>query len=253
MRVIPLGVGGAFTDRFYHTNYLVEIPECRLLIDIGTTIRYSLLAAGYTAQDINAVVLTHFHSDHVGGLEEFSQRCRYMYQYRPTIYAMPDQVPLLASLFALHGAKPADYLNVTTVENPIVINNTGDAQYQLEYYSTIGLHAQVTSNYMISIRQKGRDNKAIRVVFTGDIGPIEKSELGRLVANPETVAVFHDCHTGSTPTPAHPSLEQMKDLYPLEQLGKIHVIHYSDNIDQYTDRIKGAGFKIAIQGEVIEW
>ncbi|MBP2626613.1 MAG: hypothetical protein H6Q68_1324 [Firmicutes bacterium] len=253
MRVIPLGVGGAFTDRFYHTNYLVEIPECRLLIDIGTTIRYSLLAAGYTAQDINAVVLTHFHSDHVGGLEEFSQRCRYMYQYRPTIYAMPDQVPLLASLFALHGAKPADYLNVTTVENPIVINNTGDAQYQLEYYSTIGLHAQVTSNYMISIRQKGRDNKAIRVVFTGDIGPIEKSELGRLVANPETVAVFHDCHTGSTPTPAHPSLEQMKDLYPLEQRGKIHVIHYSDNIDQYTDRIKGAGFKIAIQGEVIEW
>lgn len=87
MRVIALGVGGAFTDRFYHTNYLVEIPGCRLLIDAGTTLRYSLPAAGYTAKDISAVALTHFHSDHVGGLEEFCQRCRYLYQYSPVIYA----------------------------------------------------------------------------------------------------------------------------------------------------------------------
>ena len=253
MRVIALGVGGAFTDRFYQTNYLVEFPGCRVLIDAGTTLRYSLLAAGYTAQDINAVVITHFHSDHVGGLEEFSQRCRYMYQYRPMIYAMPDQVPLLASLFALHGAKPEDYLNVTTSENPIVIKDTGDTQYQLEYYLTTGLHAEVTSNYIVSIRRIGRGNKATRVVFTGDIGPVEKSELGRLVADPETVAVFHDCHTGSTPTPAHPNLEQMKEFYPLEQRGKIYVIHYGDNIDECTAYIKGAGFKVAIQGNAVEW
>jgi ribonuclease BN (tRNA processing enzyme) len=253
MRVIALGVGGAFTDQFYHTNYLVEIPGFRLLIDAGTTLRYSLLAAGYTAQDISAVILTHFHSDHVGGLEEFSQRCRYLYQYRPVIYAMPDQVSLLASLFALHGGNPNDYLKVITGENPIVINDMGDAQYQLEYYSTIGLHAEVTSNYMVGIRRISRGNKAIRVVFTGDIGAIEKSELGRIVADPETVAVFHDCHTGNIPTPAHPSLEQMKGFYPPELRSKIYVIHYGDNIAEFTERIKEAGFKVAIQRDAVEW
>ncbi len=253
MRVIALGVGGAFTEQFYQTNYLVEIPGVRLLIDAGTTLRYSLLAAGYTAQDISAVVLTHFHSDHVGGLEEFSQRCRYLYQYKPMLYAMPDQVSLLAGLFALHGANPNDYLKVITGENPIGISNMEDAQYQLEYHSTIGLHAEVTSNYMVGIRRIGRDNKAIRVVFTGDIGPIEQSELGRIVADPETVAVFHDCHTGNIPTSAHPGLGQMKSFYPPELRGKIYVIHYGDNIAEFSERIKEAGFKVAIQGEAVEW
>jgi ribonuclease BN (tRNA processing enzyme) len=255
MRVIALGVGGAFTDRFYQTNYLVDMPGYQLLIDAGTTLRYSLVAAGYTAKDISAIALTHFHSDHVGGLEEFSQRCRYLYQYRPTIYAMPDQVSLLTSLFALHGTKPGDYLNVKAIagEKPIVVCDTEDAQYQLEYYSTLGLHAEVTSNYIVCIRRIGSDNKAMRVIFTGDIGPIEKSDLGRLAADPETAAVFHDCHTGSKRTPAHPSLEQMTRFYPPEQRGKIYVIHYGDNIAEYTERIQGAGFKVAIQGEAVEW
>lgn len=253
MRVIALGVGGAFTDRFYHTNYMVEIPGCRLLIDAGTTLRYSLLAAGYTAKDVNAVVVTHFHSDHVGGLEEFCQRCRYLYQYRPVIYAMADQIPLLTGLFALHGAKPEDYLTVITGETPIIIGDSQDAQYQLEYYSTVGLHAQVTSSYVVGIRRIGSDNKAIRVIFTGDLGPIEKSALGWLAADPETVAIFHDCYTGSMPTPAHPSLEQMTKFYPQEQRGKIYCVHYGDNIAEYMTYIQEAGFKVAIQGEAVEW
>lgn len=252
MRVIALGVGGAFTDRFYQTNYLVEIPGCRVLIDAGTTLRYSLLAAGYTAKDISAVALTHFHSDHVGGLEEFSQRCRYIYQSRPTIYVMIDQIPILKSLFALHGAKPEDYLNVITGDNPIEIKETCEAQYHLEYYSTLGLHAEVTSNYILAIRRLGRDGKAIRVVFTGDIGPIEKSELGNLAADPETAAIFHDCHTGAMPTPAHPNLDQLEKVYQRELRNKIHLIHYGDNISECKERIKAAGFKIAVQGEAIE-
>lgn len=250
MRVRTLGVGGAFTDRFYHTNYVVEFPGCRLLVDAGTTLRYSLPTSGYMAKDINAVALTHFHSDHVGGLEEFSQRCRYLYQYKPIVYAMPDQIPLLSGLFALHGTQPEDYLHVTTVTQPIVIGSTPKEKYLLEYYSTQGLHAEVTSNYTIGIRRIDRQKKAVRVIFTGDIGPIEKSVLGRLVADPETVAVFHDCHTGRTPTPAHPSLRQIMSFYPPELYGKIHLIHYGDNIVEYTKSIQETGFKIAMQGEV---
>lgn len=253
MKVIALGVGGAFTDRFYHTNYIVEIPGFRLLIDAGTTLRYSLGAAGYQVTDIQAIALTHFHSDHVGGLEEFSQRCRYLYQHRPKIYVRPDQKALLTSLFALHGAKPEDYLAVTDAVHPVVFQDQGEAQYELEYYGTVGLHAEVTSNYILALRRSSQDNQAIRVVFTGDIGLIAQSELGRLVADSETVAVFHDCFTGKAATSAHPNLEQMKSLYSLEQREKIYVIHYGDDIDEYTDQILSAGFKIAVQGKTMEW
>lgn len=253
MRVIPLGVGGAFTDKFYHTNYILEIPGYRMLIDAGTTLRYSLLAAGYTANDIDAVVITHFHSDHVGGLEEFGQRCRYLYHYRPILYAVTDQIPLLRSLFALHGARPEDYLDIKTAESPTILKVSDDVEYQLEYYSTVGLHAEVTSNYMVGIRRIGRDNKGIRIVFTGDIGPIEKSQLGRLTADPETIAVFHDCDTGATPNPSHPNLEKIANFYPVEQYGKIYCTHYGDNIAECMEHIKNNGLKVAIQGETVDF
>jgi ribonuclease BN (tRNA processing enzyme) len=252
VRVIPLGVGGAFTDKFYHTNYIVEIPGFRLLIDAGTTLRYSLSAAGYTAKDIDAVAITHFHSDHVGGLEEFAQRCKFMYKHRPTVYAMPDQIPLLTSLFALHGAKPEDYLKLSVSDSTIILKSSNDVQYQLEYYSTVGLHAGVTSNYMIGIRWVARD-KPRRIVFTGDIGTIEKSALGRLVGDSETAAVFHDCHTGAAPTFAHPTMEQIINFYPAEQLKKIYCIHYGDNIADCAEQIKAVGLKIAMQGESIDF
>lgn len=253
MKVTALGVGGAFTDRFYHTNYVVEIPDFRLLIDAGTTLRYSLSASGYEVTNINALALTHFHSDHVGGLEEFAQRCRYVYQHRPKIFVKSDQKGLLSNLFALHGAKPEDYLAVIEAQEPIVLKHTGEVQYELEYYTTVGLHAEVTSNYMIALRQISCDRKAKRIVFTGDIGLVEQSELGQLVADPETVAVFHDFYTGKSPTSAHPNLGQLTALYPQELRKKIYMIHYGDNIDEYKDEILCAGFKIAAQGITMEW
>jgi len=253
VRVIALGVGGAFTDRFYHTNYLVEVPGVRMLIDVGATLRYSLQAAGYAARDIDKVAITHFHSDHAGGLEEFAQRCRYLYQYRPAIYAMLDQIPLLKNMFALHGADIADYLDVIPVENPILITENNVGKYQLEYFSTQGLHATVTSNYIVSISRIDTGNGVTRVVFTGDIGPIEKSPLGKLVADPDTVAVFHDCYTGKMPTKDHPSLQQLAAFYPPEQRGKINLIHYGDNISDYAEYIRDLGFELAIQGEPITW
>lgn len=255
MQVRALGVGGAFTDRFYQTNYLVELSGFRLLIDLGSTLRYSLAAAGYTAKDIDAVALTHFHSDHVGGLEEFSQRCRYLYQYQPSIYVMPDQMSLLSNLFALHGTNPEDYLKVKVVTegNSIIIKAIEGIQYRLDYYSTLGLHAEVTSNYIVCIRRIDQENKTTRIVITGDIGAIEKSELEQLVADPETVAVLHDCSTAALPVSSHPNLEQMKRFYPSEQRCKIYVIHYGDNIDNWIDRIEDAGFQVAIQGAVIEF
>ena len=251
MRITAIGVGGAFTERFYHTNYVVEIPGLRMLIDAGTTLRYSLRAAGYTVKDIDRIVITHFHSDHVGGLEELAQRCRYLYQHRPSIYVMADQFPLLESLFALHGTKIEDYLNIINTEKQIAIADSDEGQFQLEYYSTRGLHATVTSNYIISLRRLDKYNKSSQVIFTGDIGPIEQSVLGSLVADPDTVAVFHDCYTGKVPTRDHPSLEQLEKFYPPEQRSKIYLIHYGDNILGYAEYIRNTGFKLAIQGVTV--
>ncbi len=70
MKIYPLGVGGAFTKSNYHNNYIIQLDEKYMLIDAGTTLRYSLQEAGFNYSDIHFVFISHLHFDHVGGLEE---------------------------------------------------------------------------------------------------------------------------------------------------------------------------------------
>lgn len=57
--------------QFYFTPTLVNTGEQRILFDTGLSAAQTvpvLEAAGYTAGDIDIVVITHMHGDHIGGL-----------------------------------------------------------------------------------------------------------------------------------------------------------------------------------------
>lgn len=71
MELIALGVGDAFSARFYSTCLLVTSGDTRLLIDCPHPIRKVLAesAPGIDLPDLDAVVLTHLHGDHCSGLE----------------------------------------------------------------------------------------------------------------------------------------------------------------------------------------
>src|SRR5205823_3759526 len=54
----------------YNSNLLIETPDGkRLLLDCGADARHSLHRLGYDYKDIDAVYISHLHSDHIGGLE----------------------------------------------------------------------------------------------------------------------------------------------------------------------------------------
>ena len=64
-----LGTGDAFSAGGRHmAAYLIESPEGSLLLDCGPTILASLNRHGLSAEPIDAVLLSHFHGDHFGGL-----------------------------------------------------------------------------------------------------------------------------------------------------------------------------------------
>jgi len=73
MKLTPLGVGDAFSGRYYSACMLLEHDGCRLLIDCPHPLRKMLVEAelGLDLPDIDAVVLTHLHADHCSGLESF--------------------------------------------------------------------------------------------------------------------------------------------------------------------------------------
>jgi ribonuclease BN (tRNA processing enzyme) len=76
LSILPLGVGDAFSARFYSSCLLVEAEGARLLVDCPHPIRKILREATAATTpvdvgDIDAVVLTHLHADHCSGLEGF--------------------------------------------------------------------------------------------------------------------------------------------------------------------------------------
>ena len=64
-----LGTGSAFTLKNYQTNTIIELNNKKLLIDAGTDIRWALQEQELSYKDIDALYLSHAHSDHIGGVE----------------------------------------------------------------------------------------------------------------------------------------------------------------------------------------
>lgn len=74
-RIIFLGVGGWISDpRLGHTSILIESSSGEvILLDAGEGVYAKLKNFGYDVDDINYVVITHGHGDHVLGLPTLVQ------------------------------------------------------------------------------------------------------------------------------------------------------------------------------------
>jgi hypothetical protein len=111
MKIKFLGVGNFFTMSNFHSNMLLETKGCKLLIDCGTDIRFSLRDAGESVNDIDAVYISHVHADHAGGLEWLAYARYFMpsLKGRPFLYAHPSVLALIrtqmGAAMALRGLK----------------------------------------------------------------------------------------------------------------------------------------------------
>jgi ribonuclease BN (tRNA processing enzyme) len=72
MKVTVLGTGTSVPSlRRNSSSYLVVTERQKTLVDIGPSVVRRLLEFGYTTNDIDLIVLTHFHVDHTADLSTF--------------------------------------------------------------------------------------------------------------------------------------------------------------------------------------
>ena len=120
LRLLPLGIGNAFSAVSYSTCLALEADGCWLLIDCPHPIRKMMReAAAAAAVDldaaaVHAVVLTHLHADHVSGLEGLAFYSRFLLDRKLRLVAHPSVSEHLWSGHlaagmqrAKHGAGPA--------------------------------------------------------------------------------------------------------------------------------------------------
>lgn len=74
-----IGTGSAFATSLYQTNFLIIKGDYHILVDFGMTGPAALLnTAGLKASNIETVLPTHSHADHVGGIEYLGLMNRYV-------------------------------------------------------------------------------------------------------------------------------------------------------------------------------
>lgn len=121
LRLLPLGVGDAFTERYFTQCLAVESEGAWLLVDcphpIRRMIREGAAASGVDldAGRIAGVALTHLHADHSSGLEGLAYYSFFHGRRRLRLIVHPD---VAARLWEGHLAASMDQLMERVGEAP---------------------------------------------------------------------------------------------------------------------------------------
>lgn len=69
MRLHVLGCGDAFSSGGRnHTSFLLQTSNSHILVDCGASTPMALKRAGFSFNEIDYIIISHFHGDHYGGL-----------------------------------------------------------------------------------------------------------------------------------------------------------------------------------------
>ena len=110
-------------DKRLRCSALIETEHTRILIDTGPDFRQQMLTQPF--QKIDAVLLTHIHYDHVGGIDDLRPFCQFgevnVYANEITCRALMQTVPYCFAEHRYPGA-PAILLHTLKPHEPLQVN-----------------------------------------------------------------------------------------------------------------------------------
>jgi ribonuclease BN (tRNA processing enzyme) len=163
-RVRFIGSGDSFgTGGRFQACILVDGDGYRFLLDCGATSLVALKRAGIDPGSIDAVLLTHFHGDHSGGVPYLILDGQFSKRERPLVIAGPPGVrDRMTAVF--EAALPTSSRNTQRFEVTYV--ELGEQTTRIGPLEVIGLpvaHLLETVPYGLRVRTDG-----LTIAYTGD-------------------------------------------------------------------------------------
>lgn len=227
MKLRMLGTGSAFAKAYYNNNALLETGGRTLMIDCGTTAPRALFELGIGFDTIDAILISHIHADHVGGLEEFAFQCKFKYRRKPVLYIAENLVGPLWENSLRGGLEQEgfhsidDYFDVRPLAPGIPVALIPGLRVELVHTS----HIPGKISYSILINDY--------FFYTADM-VFNRELLEQLINERGVSVIFHDCQLQS-PGVVHADLTKLLTL-PDELQRIIHLMHYDDDQPAYIGR-----------------
>jgi hydroxyacylglutathione hydrolase len=251
LELVFLGIGSAFSTRLFQSNFFVVKGGTHVMVDIGSRASIALARAGLSPLDIENLVPTHSHADHIGGMEELCLEARYAAprvkgcrpgDYRPVLLTSADYAPILWDASLRGGLEYSevnrsggrmslsDYVEprlgkpLDGYDRPVYHHLVGDGEHAIDLKLVRTNHIPDSSRnwstafYSIGVLVDDR------ILVSGDtmFDPRLIEEFGS-----EADVVFHDCQdfTGGV----HASYDELLTL-PAELRAKMLLYHLPDGL-----------------------
>lgn len=246
LSVLFIGTGSAFSKRYFQTNVLVVKGEDHLLIDCGTLCPYALEKNyGLELKNIDNLLLTHPHADHIGGVEELALVDRYVKKQKCNLVITDEFKQLLWNESLKGGLKVNeegslsldDYFVQIKPEQiltePFEMYEANVGSINVKLFRTKHVTCSDPEVFQISYGLMIDD----RVLYPCDT-QFNPEQIDYLVNNFPVKVIFHDCDISGYSEGVHASYAQLKTL-PDEIRAMTYLCHYNGRAEEINPQDDG--------------
>lgn len=230
MRIQMIGTGSAFAKRYFNNNALITVDGYRLLIDCGITAPLALHHIGIEPAEIDGILISHIHGDHVGGLEEIAFRTKFDTRGKKlSLFASSAIIQPLWD-FTLKGALEDPSSGCTSLESYFNV-------HALEAGQAYPIHDSLSIELIPTKHIPGKPSFGVllnQTVFYSSDMTFDADLLHRLTEQGRCKYILHECQlTG--PGRVHTTLEELLTL-PEQLQERIYLMHYGDEKDAFVGK-----------------